>query len=162
MAARSVFPATRRVGRACNEGEGQHEAFDGCFAPWRHSGGVRCGGRASAKRRAEIASTAGNNVQGAASFTQQGEKVKVGAQLSGLSPGGHGFHLHEKGDCSPPDGMSAGGHFNPTGKPHGAPDAAERGQVRRRPQGRRRLQDATGGQLGSAHRLRRHPEVVTA
>jgi Cu-Zn family superoxide dismutase len=38
-----------------------------------------------------------------------------------LIPGGHGFHIHEKGDCSSRDGMSAGGHFNPTAKPHGNP-----------------------------------------
>ena len=37
----------------------------------------------------------------------------------------HGFHVHEKGDCSSGDGMSAGGHFNPAGKPHGAHGAAE-------------------------------------
>ncbi|MEY2797479.1 MAG: hypothetical protein RLZZ119_960 [Pseudomonadota bacterium] len=33
----------------------------------------------------------------------------------------HGFHIHEKGDCSAPDAMSAAGHFNPDGKPHGSP-----------------------------------------
>jgi Cu-Zn family superoxide dismutase len=37
----------------------------------------------------------------------------------------HGFHVHEKGDCSAPDGMSAGGHFNPTGKPHGNPASTD-------------------------------------
>ena len=47
------------------------------------------------------------------------------AQVSGLSPGGHGFHIHEKGDCSSADGMSAGGHFNPTDKPHGNPSEAD-------------------------------------
>ena len=41
--------------------------------------------------------------------------------MSGLSPGPHGFHVHEKGDCSAPDATSAGGHFNPDGKPHGHP-----------------------------------------
>jgi Cu-Zn family superoxide dismutase len=46
--------------------------------------------------------------------------VKVSANVSGLKPGAqHGFHVHEKGDCSSGDGMSAGGHFNPAGKPHG-------------------------------------------
>ena len=59
------------------------------------------------------------------SFAQKGEKVTVTAKLSGLTPGGHGFHIHEKGDCSAPDGMSAGGHFNPGGKPHGAPDSPD-------------------------------------
>jgi Cu-Zn family superoxide dismutase len=45
-------------------------------------------------------------------------------RVSGLKPNQeHGFHVHEKGDCSSGDGMSAGGHFNPTGKPHGRPGA---------------------------------------
>ena len=74
---------------------------------------------------ATIAPTAGNAAKGTVKFTQKGDKVTVTAQISGLSPGGHGFHVHEKGDCSAPDATSAGGHFNPTGKPHGAPDAGE-------------------------------------
>jgi Cu-Zn family superoxide dismutase len=74
---------------------------------------------------ATIAPTAGNTIKGTVTFTQKGDKISVTAQLSGLTPGGHGFHVHEKGDCSAPDATSAGGHFNPTGKPHGAPDAAE-------------------------------------
>jgi superoxide dismutase, Cu-Zn family len=74
---------------------------------------------------ATIAPTAGNAAKGTVTFTQQVDKVTVTAQVSGLSPGGHGFHVHEKGDCSAPDATSAGGHFNPTGKPHGAPDAGE-------------------------------------
>lgn len=74
---------------------------------------------------ATIAPTAGNAAKGTVTFTQKSDKVTVSAQMSGLSPGGHGFHVHEKGDCSAPDATSAGGHFNPTGKAHGAPDAAE-------------------------------------
>ncbi len=69
--------------------------------------------------------TKGNTAAGKVTFVQKGEKVYVVAQVSGLSPGGHGFHVHEKGDCSADDGMSAGGHFNPTGKPHGNPAEAE-------------------------------------
>jgi Cu-Zn family superoxide dismutase len=58
-------------------------------------------------------------------FTQKGDKVAVSAEITGLTPGMHGFHIHEKGDCSSGDGMSAGGHFNPTGKPHGNPLSAD-------------------------------------
>jgi superoxide dismutase, Cu-Zn family len=47
--------------------------------------------------------------------------VRVVVNATGLSPGSHGFHVHEKGDCSAPDGTSAGGHFNPTAAPHGDP-----------------------------------------
>ena len=69
--------------------------------------------------------TSGNTARGTVTFTQQGDTVTVVATVSGLSPGPHGFHIHEKGDCSAPDGMSAGGHFNPTSKPHGDPGAPD-------------------------------------
>lgn len=69
---------------------------------------------------ANLEPTKGNTAKGTASFTQQGGKVRVSAQLSGLKPGAeHGFHVHEKGDCSSGDGVSAGGHFNPAAKAHG-------------------------------------------
>ncbi len=75
---------------------------------------------------ADVAPTQGNTARGTVTFTQVGDRVKVVANLTGLSPGPHGFHVHEKGDCSAPDGMSAGGHFNPTAKPHGHYESAER------------------------------------
>jgi Cu-Zn family superoxide dismutase len=50
----------------------------------------------------------------------------VEGEISGLTPGKHGFHVHEKGDCSAPDGASAGGHFNPTHQNHGAPSSPHR------------------------------------
>jgi superoxide dismutase, Cu-Zn family len=74
---------------------------------------------------AEVKPTQGSSVQGHVTFTAEKGGVHVVADLTGLTPGEHGFHIHEKGDCSAPDGTSAGGHFNPAGKPHGAPDAAE-------------------------------------
>jgi Cu-Zn family superoxide dismutase len=74
---------------------------------------------------AALAPTAGNNAKGSVAFTPNGDRVRLLAKVSGLSPGAHGFHIHEKGDCSAPDGMSAGGHFNPTGKAHGNPAAGE-------------------------------------
>ena len=45
--------------------------------------------------------------------------------LYGLSPGEHGFHIHEKGDLSD-NCAAAGGHFNPFGNNHGAPGAEDR------------------------------------
>lgn len=59
-------------------------------------------------------------------FTQSGDKVKMEAMIEGLKPGPHGFHIHETGDCSAADFSSAGGHFNPGHKSHGASDAAEK------------------------------------
>jgi len=74
---------------------------------------------------ANLQPTKGNKVSGTITFTQKGDKVLVAANVSGLTPGLHGFHVHEKGDCSAADAMSAGGHFNPAGRPHGSPDSAE-------------------------------------
>jgi superoxide dismutase, Cu-Zn family len=70
--------------------------------------------------------TAGNKVSGTVTFTEVADGVQVHAEIAGLAPGKHGFHVHEFGDCSAPDASSAGAHFNPTNKPHGGPDATER------------------------------------
>lgn len=68
--------------------------------------------------------TTGNTASGTAWFTQLPDGVQVRVKLAGLKPNQeHGFHAHEKGDCSSGDGMSTGGHFNPSGKPHGPQDA---------------------------------------
>ena len=74
---------------------------------------------------ARLAPTAGNTVSGVVSFAQAGDKVRVTGELTGLTPGAHGFHVHDKGDCSAPDATSAGGHFNPGAKQHGHPDQGE-------------------------------------
>ena len=74
------------------------------------------------KATAELEPTEGNNVTGTVTFTSVDGGVQIVADLEGLEPGKHGFHIHEKGDCSAPDAESAGGHFNPEGLPHGAPD----------------------------------------
>lgn len=52
--------------------------------------------------------------------------IKVTAHLTGLTPGKHGFHIHEYGDCTADNATSAGGHFNPTGMPHSAPSSGKR------------------------------------
>jgi Cu-Zn family superoxide dismutase len=77
-------------------------------------------GSTGPRATATLEPTTGNSARGTATFAQHGDRVRVTAQLSGLKPGAeHGFHVHEKGDCSSGDGMSAGGHYNPAGKPHG-------------------------------------------
>jgi superoxide dismutase, Cu-Zn family len=76
---------------------------------------------------ANLQPTKGNQAAGTVDFYQVGNRVRLVANLSGLTPGReHGFHVHEAGDCSSGDGMSAKGHFNPLGKPHGHPQSAER------------------------------------
>jgi Cu-Zn family superoxide dismutase len=70
--------------------------------------------------------TAGHNISGTVSFTASDTGVVIVANLSGLSERKHGFHIHEYGDCSRPDGTSAGGHFNPGEEKHGGPDDRHR------------------------------------
>ena len=83
------------------------------------------GGGVAPSAVAQLQPTRGHGASGTVRFTQQADGVLVAARLSGLNPGRqHGFHIHEKGDCSSGDGMSAGGHFNPGGQPHGPQDAA--------------------------------------
>ncbi len=70
--------------------------------------------------------TQGNTAQGVVTFVQEKEGVHVVAKLTGVPKGAHGFHIHEFGDCSAPDGTAAGGHFNPTGMQHAGPMAEKR------------------------------------
>lgn len=63
----------------------------------------------------------GSKLSGKLTLTEVPEGVKVVMTLEGVSPGEHGAHIHEKGDCSAEDGSSAGGHFNPGGHPHALP-----------------------------------------
>lgn len=76
---------------------------------------------------AELKPTQSNTAAGTVRFTQQGDKLLITADITGLKPNAeHGFHVHEKGDCSAPDGASAGGHFNPGGKAHAHYGTGER------------------------------------
>lgn len=91
------------------------------------AGCASMGGSVGPRATAKLAPTKGNTAQGTVTFAQAGGKVRVSAQVTGLKPDAeHGFHVHEKGDCSSGDGMSAGGHFNPAGKPHGHHQSAEK------------------------------------
>ena len=66
----------------------------------------------------------GSTAHGSVHFNQLSDgTVDVEIDLTGVPPGVHGFHVHDKGDCGD-NGMAAGGHFNPMNMPHAAPDAA--------------------------------------
>ncbi len=69
--------------------------------------------------------TKGNHVQGRVTFTEAGSTIHVHAEITGLTPGDHGFHVHEYGVWSE-DGMAAGGHFNPTMQKHGSLESPKR------------------------------------
>ena len=66
-----------------------------------------------------------SKVKGEVTFTEEEGKVSMIAMLSGLSEGEHAIHIHDKADCSSADGKSTGGHWNPTGTPHGKWGAEE-------------------------------------
>lgn len=70
--------------------------------------------------------TKGNNVRGTLTFRQKGDVCTIAGTVRNLTPGKHGFHIHEFGDLRSPDGTAAGGHFNPDGHKHGGPHDAER------------------------------------
>ncbi len=73
---------------------------------------------------AHLSARSNTKVSGTVDFKQIGDSVEVKVFAHRLAPHKHhGFHIHDVGDCNSPDAMSAGGHFNPTEKPHGAQDA---------------------------------------
>jgi Cu-Zn family superoxide dismutase len=78
------------------------------------------------KAVANLQPSSGSQVKGTVTFTKMGDDVQVVADVENLKPGKHGFHIHEKGDCSAPDASSAGAHFNPTHHHHGGPDSVAR------------------------------------
>src|ERR1700682_1929949 len=78
------------------------------------------------KAMATLHPSSGSEVKGQVKFTKTGDDVQVVADIENLKPGKHGFHIHEKGDCSAPDASSAGAHFNPTHKHHDGPSGPDR------------------------------------
>jgi Cu-Zn family superoxide dismutase len=78
---------------------------------------------------ATLQPTQGNTASGMVAFIQadaDNPEVRVVGKVINLTPGAHGFHIHETGNCATPDASSAGGHFNPGGTQHAAREAAVR------------------------------------
>ncbi|HEX8820385.1 MAG TPA: superoxide dismutase family protein [Archangium sp.] len=82
---------------------------------------VACGEERQATTRLE--SRSGSSTTGTATFQEDGDQVTLMLEVSGATPGKHGAHIHQNGDCSAADASSAGAHWNPTTKTHGSPDA---------------------------------------
>jgi Cu-Zn family superoxide dismutase len=80
---------------------------------------------ASASAMATIRGRAGSELSGTATFVERNGGVQVVITLKNTPPGWHAAHIHEHGDCSAADFTSTGGHFNPEGHDHGAPDALQ-------------------------------------
>ena len=87
---------------------------------------VMAAGSVSAQGLSATADIRNANAQsiGTATFTQQSDGVRVNVTIKGLPAGKHGIHIHAVGKCEGPDFATAGGHFNPESKQHGAQNAA--------------------------------------
>lgn len=119
---RLTLAATAAVLAACAAPAHQHD--HGAGKPGMPGGmhaGSHGGMHGANMAVASLGPTQGNGVRGVVMFHQQPDgRVMVHARVTGLKPGAeHGFHVHDKGDCASPDGMSAAGHFNPGGHAHG-------------------------------------------
>lgn len=80
-----------------------------------------CGEKSQAT--ATLESRSNSSTAGTALFEEDGDQVTLTLDVSGATPGKHGAHIHQNGDCSAADASSAGDHWNPTTKNHGSPDA---------------------------------------
>ncbi|HZI13198.1 MAG TPA: superoxide dismutase family protein [Myxococcus sp.] len=74
---------------------------------------------------ANLESRSSSATTGTATFKEEGGRVKLTLSVTGATPGQHGAHIHDVGDCSAPDATSAGPHWNPSAAPHGSPTAAQ-------------------------------------
>jgi len=112
LAAVALVVARGRGSDAQEHAGGGHEAHGGAASPTN----AVC----------VLVPTAGSDVKGVVAFTQAHGHVSVHAEITGLAPGKHGFHVHEFGDLRSHDGTSAGSHYNPTGVKHALPNGGER------------------------------------
>jgi Cu-Zn family superoxide dismutase len=90
----------------------------GCEQAGQDSAADR-GPAAAQQAKAELRNAKGETI-GNATFTETAAGVAIAVEVSGLTPGPHGIHVHQVGRCDPPEFESAGDHFNPENKQHGA------------------------------------------
>jgi len=86
-------------------------------------GSMGMGRAAATANLAPTGAISPNPTAGKVTFTALDHGVRVAGEVRGLTPGEHGFHIHEKGDCGD-NGNASGGHFNPAGGTHGKFGAA--------------------------------------
>ena len=73
----------------------------------------------AASGTAVIAATGdGGAVLGTVALEETPDGLHISAHFTNLTPGKHGFHIHENGACGD-TGKAAGGHFNPKKASHG-------------------------------------------
>jgi Cu-Zn family superoxide dismutase len=78
------------------------------------------------KAIAVLTPTKDSKVGGVLTLVATDHGTRITGKVTGLTPGLHGFHIHEFGDLSSDDGTAAGGHYNPDGHKHGGPEDKER------------------------------------
>jgi Cu-Zn family superoxide dismutase len=96
------------------------------LSTWAGAGDDKTAAAPTVRAIAVLHSRTQTKAKGVLHFVQKGHTVEITGEVTGLKPGKHGFHIHEFGDCSDPKALNSGGHYNPTGMKHGAPDAKER------------------------------------
>lgn len=74
---------------------------------------------------AEIGAVDGSGVSGIVLFNQRGTILEISGRLAGLTPGQHGLHIHENGDCSGAAASNSGSHLSPERHPHGSPESPD-------------------------------------
>lgn len=87
--------------------------------PAESNAGARTATASTATAKLEAASE--SEADGTLAFAEDDGYLRITGEINGLSPGVHGLHVHEIGDCSAPDASSAGGHYAPRSSQHGAP-----------------------------------------
>ncbi|MDQ3232526.1 MAG: superoxide dismutase family protein [Pseudobdellovibrionaceae bacterium] len=85
-------------------------------------GGELTTNQSMALGEAVLEAKSSSTIAGNVLFSTIPNGIKVVVNMTGGTPGRHGIHIHEKGDCSAADASSAGGHFNPTDSQHSGPD----------------------------------------
>src|SRR5688572_1262860 len=73
----------------------------------------------------KLESKSGSKAQGNAQFIREKDGIKILLSVQNVTPGAHGIHIHEKGDCRASDAKSAGEHYNPDKHHHGSPNPAK-------------------------------------
>lgn len=112
----SAVVSVALIGGACTAADDPHAGHDANPAAQQPAGEVK-------KAVAQIEPTKGNTAKGTVTLTQEGDKVTVVVEMTGLTPNSkHAIHVHEGTECGE-DGMKARGHYNPDKHPHGLPDA---------------------------------------
>lgn len=75
-------------------------------------------GTGASAATAKLEARSDSSVTGAVRASPAASGVALRVEIQGATPGEHGVHIHEKGDCSDPKATSAGGHYNPASGAH--------------------------------------------